>query len=237
MQANWGAPVDFVPAKVASKKVVSPDMKVVHINVGATIAAGYTKPGQYIQVKIKPEDKAGFFAIASSPAASQSGTLELLLKAAPGSTAEAVSALEAGAEVLVSPVQGKGFPVDKIPDAKTVLLIATGSGISPMKAVIESGILASKNVQLYYGSKDKGVTAYQDRIPEWEASGVKVHQVFSGSNKRYVQAVVQEEAAAGRLGDGKSIGVLLCGQKDMCNAATAVLTEHGVPKEAILMNF
>ena len=62
-------------------------------------------------------------------------------------------------------------------------------------------------------------------------------QVFSGSNKRYVQAVLQEEAAAGRMGDAKSIGVLLCGQKDMCTTATAVLTEHGVPKESILMNF
>lgn len=43
----------------------------------------------------------------------------------------------------VSPVMGKGFPVDRVPPEKvsTILLFATGSGISPVKALIESGAL------------------------------------------------------------------------------------------------
>lgn len=41
----------------------------------------------------------------------------------------------AGDEVLVSPVMGKGFPVDRVPPAThpTLLLFATGSGVSPIK--------------------------------------------------------------------------------------------------------
>lgn len=241
VQANWGAPVDFVAAKISSKKTVAPDMRIVHLDVGASIAAGYTKPGQYIQVKVNDADKAGFFAIASAPSASKAGVLELLIKVQPGSTAESVCALAEGTQVLVSPVQGKGFPIDKIPHASTVLLIATGSGISPMKAVIESGVLNSgKEVRLYYGTKDKAVTAFQELIPKWEAAGIKVHQVFSGSNKRYVQTVLKEEADAGRLvsgGSASSVGVLLCGHKDMCTSATAILTEAGVEASSILMNF
>lgn len=63
----------------------------------------------------------------------------------------------AGAEVLVSAPMGKGFPVDAIPpvDFPTVLIFATGSGISPIRALIESGALQAgqrKDVRLYYGA-------------------------------------------------------------------------------------
>ncbi len=58
-------------------------------------------------------------------------------------------------------IQGKGFPVERIPasDFPTVLMFATGSGISPIKAVIESGVLEAdkrKKVKLYYGTKSAG---------------------------------------------------------------------------------
>jgi hypothetical protein len=45
-----------------------------------------------------------------------------------------------GAEVSVSPVMGKGFRMERAPasDHPTCLLFATGSGISPIKALIES---------------------------------------------------------------------------------------------------
>jgi hypothetical protein len=45
--------------------------------------------------------------------------------------------------VDVSPVMGKGFPADTVPPEKvsTIILFATGSGISPVKALIESGAL------------------------------------------------------------------------------------------------
>jgi len=212
------------------------------VDVGADIAAGYAKPGQYIQAKVSEEAKAGFFAIASAPGGGSS--LELLIKAAPGSSAEAITALPAGGSLLVSPVQGKGFPLDRIPADKvdTVLLFATGSGISPLKAVIESGALHTKSrkeVRLYYGTKAKGSTAYQELIPEWEKAGVKVVQVFSEDKKRYVQSVLAQEVESGHFaGDHASkIGVLLCGQKDMCGAVTTILTEKGVDKEKILLNF
>jgi ferredoxin-NADP reductase len=55
-----------------------------------------------------------------------------------------------------------------------------GSGISPIKALIESGDLEAdkrSDVRLYYGTRDAAHTAYADRIPAWEAAGVKVIQV------------------------------------------------------------
>lgn len=49
----------------------------------------------------------------------------------------------AGAEVESSPVMGKGFQVDKAPadSFPTVLIFATGTGISPIRSLIESDAL------------------------------------------------------------------------------------------------
>lgn len=57
---------------------------------------------------------------------------------------------EAGTTWPTSPAMGKGFPVDSLAeDVNTVLLFAAGTGISPIKAVIESGKLDGKKVSVY----------------------------------------------------------------------------------------
>lgn len=238
VQASWGAPVDFTTAKVVSNKVAAPGMHQLLVDVGAKIASGYITPGQYIQAKTTADGKAGFFAIASGPDPNNHGVLELLIKTQPGATAEALCALETGAEILVSPVQGKGFPVTRIPaaDFPTVLMFATGSGISPIKAVIESGVLDVANrqeVRLYYGTRSPESTAYQSLVPEWEKQGIKVVQVHSGDAKKYVQGVFAEDVQ--HLSSPSKVGVLLCGQKDMCNTITELAKAKGV--EQIMLNF
>lgn len=82
------------------------------------------------------DSKPGFFAVASPPDANNQGLLEFLIKPQPDSTADLVANLKAGAEVSVSPVQGKGFPVDKIPaaDFPTVIIFATGASAKPAMA-------------------------------------------------------------------------------------------------------
>lgn len=49
----------------------------------------------------------------------------------------------AGAEVEASAVMGKGFQIDQVPADKfpTVVIFATGTGISPIRSLIESGAL------------------------------------------------------------------------------------------------
>lgn len=75
-----------------------------------------------------------------------------------GSTAELLCNASAGDPVSVSPVMGKGFALDRLPASTTraVLLFATGSGISPLRAVIDSGALAGRDVTLYYGTRNPG---------------------------------------------------------------------------------
>ena len=51
--------------------------------------------------------------------------------------------IDAGDEVDVSPVMGNGFPLERAApeQAPHLFIFATGTGISPIKALIESGEL------------------------------------------------------------------------------------------------
>ncbi|GAX75109.1 hypothetical protein CEUSTIGMA_g2553.t1 [Chlamydomonas eustigma] len=246
VRANWGAPVEFSDAKVISNKTFFPGMHQIVIGVEKSVTSSFTKPGQYIQAKVEVDNKPGFFAVASAPNASTlpPDSLELLIKSQPGSSAEAIANLAAGGQLLVSTAQGKGFALDKIPvsDVDIVLMFATGSGVSPLKSVIESGLLGASErslVQLFYGTRNSGSTAYQDLVGQWQATGVKIKQVFSGEGQGYVQDALVRDIKAGilNLGPEAKVGVLLCGQKEMCNAVTDTLVEAGVNKDRILMNF
>jgi ferredoxin-NADP reductase len=136
---------------------------------------------------------------------------------------------------------GKGFPVDRAPAAAfpTLLLFATGSGISPIKALIESGALdAGKraDVRLYYGVRNEAAMAYAELTAGWEREhGVKVVPVFSEAGKGYVQDAFA--AAGGAPAGGGGVAAVLCGQKGMAEAVTAMLTGAGMPKELVLTNF
>lgn len=146
VRASWGAPVEWAPAKVLSNEKVADQLHSLVVDVGAERAAGYTKAGQFVQLKVRHthggeagsaaaggvsgwecrqdggpfgcrygiqashhhchphacvqvgDSKPGFFAIASAPSPNNLGALELLIKAQ-GETAEALTALAAGAQV------------------------------------------------------------------------------------------------------------------------------------------
>jgi arabinosyltransferase len=220
-------------------------------------AAGYSTPGQYIQVRAGgPDAKPGFFAVASPPArpakggdgasagkaAAAPGTLELLIRSgAGGEAADALAAAPPGTSVDASPVQGGGFPIDRIPPAAvdTVLLFATGSGIAPVAALIESGDLQAgrrRDVRLYYGTANREATAFADRAAgEWAGThGVRTIHVFSDERDEYVQDVFASE---GGLADPARAAAVLCGQREMCDAVKELLAAEGVPAEAVLLNF
>ncbi|RZB43585.1 Fruit protein pKIWI502 isoform D [Glycine soja] len=130
-------------------------------------AASHTLAGQYLQLRLPDALKPSFLAIASPPKlAAARGVFEFLVKSVAGSTAEALCALKRGDVVELSQVMGNGFNIDRIHPPKnfgTVLVFATGSGISPIRSLIESGFDAAKrsDVRLYYGARNLQRMAYQ----------------------------------------------------------------------------
>lgn len=214
-------------------------MNIVTVEVGTDITSGYDKPGQFIQMKVG-DSKAAFLAIANAPGDSAGGLMEFLIKDVPESTANMILGLGEGDKVSVSPVMGKGFPVANVPvsDFDTMLIFATGTGISPIKALIDAGALdatSRKDVRLYYGAKDTAHMAYLKRIPEWELKGVQVVKVFSERGEGYVQDVYSKANVP--LDDPARTCVLVCGQKEMAEGVYERMEAEGVSRDNCLTNF
>ncbi|KAE8732123.1 pKIWI502 protein [Hibiscus syriacus] len=179
---------------------------------------------RYLQLRLPDVEKPSFLAIASPPSQSAStGAFEFLVKKVAGSTAELLCGLKKGDVVELTQAMGNGFNIDKIDppeDYPTVLIFATGSGISPIRSLIESGFGADKrsDVGLYFGARNLRRMAYQDRFKDWESSGVKIVPVLSQPDDSwtgesgYVQAAF---ARAKQIHSPKGTGAVICGQIQM----------------------
>lgn len=223
------------------------------LNVGITFERGsltdsYRIPGMFVQ--LRPVDaeargiKPGFFAISSAPTIS--GIFEFLIKDT-DSTAW-INGLVDGDVIQSSPVMGKGFPFSSLPTPPSdVLLFATGSGIAPIRAAIESvlnGIDPRKrrSVILFYGARTPQNMPYTDRFPLWSDLGVKVVPIISRPQQAsepwtdrtgYVQHALAEIG----ITDPANTAAILCGVKGMAEEVKAALIDAGVPESNVLFNF
>ena len=201
---GWGAPVTFHPARIVSSTRAAEGLQSLMVEVPSVVAAGYSTPGQYLQVRVSANDKPAFLALASAVGA-HGGAVELLIKPQAGTTA-ALCELPAGAALEVSEAQGRGFQTAALPvgDVPHVLLFATGSGLSPMRALLETparlGGLAQalSSIHLYVGVRTPAHLPFAQQLDAWERAGMRVTRVYSqhatGAHAQYVQEVF---AAAG----------------------------------------
>ncbi len=143
------------------------------LDVGQEVAKGYAVAGQFVQLRCDDSQKPAYIAIANTPSeVSQSALVEMVIKTN-DSTAGAICELSEGAKLDCSPVMGKGFRVkERAPAATcpTVFLIATGTGIAPIRARIisvELDIVSSDSVALYYRFRNEEYCAYADELDAW----------------------------------------------------------------------
>ncbi|CAH8389050.1 unnamed protein product [Eruca vesicaria subsp. sativa] len=235
------APLSLIESAAESLFHVSID-----VSSSPDLVASYTRPGQYLQLRVPDVEKPSFLAIASPPSlAASRGAFEFLVKSIAGSTAEILCGLKRGETVELSAVMGNGFDmgrVDPPEEYPTVLIFATGSGISPIRSLIETGFGADRrsDVRLYYGARNLKRMAYQEKFKEWESSGVKVVPVLSQPDDGwtgetgYVQAAF---ARAKQVSKPEAAGAVLCGQKQMAEEITAILVADGVSNDKLLKNF
>lgn len=200
---------------------------------GTPLPGAYAVPGQYVQLTVG-EARPAYMAIASAPGVQN---FEFLIQSTEGTAGE-ICAQEAGASVLISAPMGNGFNMDVIQNC-TPLFFVTGTGISAIRAVIESRDWKGSGARLYYGAFTPADMAYQDRFADWTASGVEVHAVMSDAGDEWPghRGFVQDVYAQNPLEDASGAALILCGAKIMCEQATALLTEAGMPAENALTNY
>ena len=121
-----------------------------------------------------------------------------------------------------------------------VILCAAGSGISPIRSVIESDVLKGKSVQLYYGAQTQAKMAYSAKFAEWKKSGVEVCPVLSqpgDGDWSGATGYVQDAIKAAGVAKPENTAILLCGMKGMFEGLKELAAEVGMPEERLLSNF
>ena len=178
---------EWYVATVEGSERVGKDRYQLLLNVGNDIAKGYTLAGQYVQVRVGEDSKPAFIALANAPNADSSPIVEMVIKRN-DSTAGDVCDLGKGEQLEVSVVQGKGFRAEERAPASAcprVFLFATGTGIAPMRALINSGELDIPNrkggVELYYGFRDFEHCAYKDEFGEWVSGATSFSSLADGT--------------------------------------------------------
>ena len=226
--------------QVASIEDAAQGLKAITIEPADGAAEGFTIPGQYVQIRQPGAEKAGFFAIASAPGAA--GPFEFLIKEQPPSEWSPgtgwLTDSSAGLELEMSQVMGGGFKMTELDDVDSVLLFAAGSGVSPIRSVIESQVLKDKDVRLFYGSQTPEKMAYTDKFAQWESLGVTVTPVISqpeGTGWTGATGYVQD--AAKTTGVPAKCAMLICGMKGMALGVKALASESGVAEDKVIANF
>lgn len=243
---GWGPDPVWTELEVDSIASADADgvLKAISVKVPVATAEGFTKGGQYVQLKAVGTDKGAPIAIASAPG--KGDTLEFLVKEAPPSDWSPgtgwLTGASAGAKLEVSQVMGPGFLKgdDALDGITDVICFAVGSGISPLRSTIESGELKGKDVTLYYGCQTPDLMSYQDKFDEWEKLGCKVVPVVSkpdGTEWKGKTGYVQDVAGADGVANPKATAVLLCGMKGMSEGVKAFAEEAGIPEDRVWANF
>ena len=246
---GWGPEPIWTTAKVTSNTPANKSGKCIsiHLELQSDVSKEYTIPGQYVQVRSTEETKPLFLAIASPPNA-DSNTFEFLIKKTDDN--EWMTAAAPGLSLQVSQVLGGGFPIQENLEGITkydfptqnVLLFGVGSGIAPIKAAMESGLLGISNgrsARLYYGVQTPEDLCFVESFPAWEANGIEVVPVISqpadtwDGRSGYVQNALEEDGVP----IPRNSGALMCGMKGMAESVKAVLLKAGIFEGRILTNF
>lgn len=229
----------FVPVTVAAAWDETHALRGLTLTLPPELARAHQAPGQV--VKLRGRAGEGYFAIASAP--SEHGRIDLLLKRGAEVADALVESAAPGAPVDVSAPFGRGFPMGEARD-RDLLLFAVGSGISPIRAVVQQVIAARasyRRVALFYGQRGHHEFAYRKEQPEWTRSGVQVVLCASGASDKWegARGYVQEVAEA--LGwldiDPRGAVAFLCGMKGMVSSVREVLGRAGVDGARTFLNF
>ena len=203
------------------------------LEMPSEIASTFTLPGQYQELAIEGHS-ARPYAIASGPG--RGNRFEFLVRRG-FPLADAIGRLKAGDPVNVSPARGPGFPMEEI-RGRDLLLVATGTGAAPMRAVIQT-IVQNRGkfgeVTFYFGGRHGKDFAFEKEWPQWQSQQINLVRTVSELDPSWqgLRGFVQDHFLEASWPDAAAFVV---GSNPMVQAVTAELVKRGVPRERIFLN-
>lgn len=216
----------------------TPDAVAITFDVPAELNGAFDwKPGQYLTLRsqIEGEDLRRSYSIASLPGKPLTVGVKRVDE---GKFSTFAQGLKAGDTIQVMPPEGRFSPRGE----KQLILIAAGSGITPMVSIAADQLAQGHDVTLVYGNRATGSIMFRDQLDalkdRYTDRFTLIHilsrepQDVDLLNGRISGDKI---AALGRAGaiDLSADGVYLCGPGDMIDDVAATLETEGVAKEAI----
>jgi ferredoxin--NADP+ reductase len=193
--------------------------------------------GQFVRIALE-EDLARPFSFVNPP---QDSVLEFYGIVVPdGPLSPRLERLRAGERLLVASNPAGFLVLAEVPDAQTLWLVSTGTGIAPFLSILrtETPWKRFRNVVLVHAVRQAAELVYQDVIRKISKEhGLRSvtfvsREAHAGSLAGRIPSALRDgrlEKAAGLALDHDA-HVMLCGNPDMLKDAQAALAERGLRK-------
>ena len=193
--------------------------------------------GQFVRIGIEPT-LVRAFSFVNTP---QDPVLEFYGIVVPeGPLSPRLARLKAGDRMVVATNPAGFLALREVPDAETLWLVSTGTGIAPFLSILRTDTpwRRFRNVVLVHAVRHARELTYRDMIEKIsKEKGLRYVTFVSrervpGSLEGRIPAAMQDgklEAAAGARFDERC-HVMLCGNPDMLKDATRALVERGLRK-------
>jgi len=196
-------------------------------------------PGQFVSLKVNEEGLRRSYSVASLPDGKK---IELLIDVSPmGVGSQYVLGLKVGETVEILGFLGK-FVVgeEEIKEQRELLFVGTGSGIAPLKPMIEDLLINKKykeKIDLFWGMRfetDLYWIGEMDRLQrEYDNFHFKIVLSKPGEDwpgeRGHVGDVIEKKSI-----NGKENNAYLCGNPEMISEVKEILVNNGVPDGQIL---
>jgi len=190
-------------------------------------------PGQYLTLRaeIKGEDVRRSYSIASGP----NGALCVGVRQVKGGLFSTYAqGLQAGDSVKVMQPEGRF----RLADQQDVLLIAAGSGVTPMVSIASAALERGANVTMIYGNRDFAHVMFRSELEALKDSHMgrftlihalsREEQDVPLLNGRITGEKITQMANAGAIDLAAADGVFLCGPGEMITDVSGALSKLGV---------
>lgn len=206
-----------------------------------TVECALFKSGQYLNVFLNIDGMKvnRAYSISSSPKNAREGFYELTVKSVDGGLVSnyILDQWKVGDEVEISGPTGF-FTYSPIRDARTVVGIAGGSGITPFLSMAHA--LADDdedfNLVLLYGSRKADTILYKEAFDKLEAKSDKIKVVYVLSDEEsegYEHGFVTAEIIKKYAPDNEPYSVFLCGPQAMYTFADKELATMNIERKFI----
>ena len=225
--------------EVKEVKRETADTVSIAFNVPSNIESDFNfKAGQYLTLKrdINGEDVRRAYSLCSSPI---EGEYRVAVKQVENGlfSTFANKELSAGDKLEVMAPMGN-FCVDiNASSSKNYLLIAAGSGITPIISIVKTVLAQEPNskINLIYGNKSADSTIFKSQIDAISSENLTVHYVYSqqdgGAAKGRIDNSVCDNLVGSKMNEFNKLFV--CGPEEMINSVSDYAANKGMAKENI----